>query len=212
MHYEIYIPGVRGANPQHLIDVGLADHVERAEFLDEATGPDGAGGVIVAWRKPGQTRMGFQPVEQKWIPAVGRGDLLPRRYWLGVWTHFPPAPSDLARTYQQPGMSIVFGNGHAWLLPKPQELDAQMRLADDGTWRFEPQRQFHQFWIEFLRWGEFFLKVQEGDEIDFGQAAAFVLQALQINYRLVPELVNELDLFSTHSVKEALFAVLRIGQ
>lgn len=49
MHFQIYLPGGRGADPAQLDQVGLGDLREGAQFVAAADGPDGAGGMVVSW-------------------------------------------------------------------------------------------------------------------------------------------------------------------
>lgn len=211
MHYQIFIPGVRCADPQHLVDVGLGDLVGEATFL-ESEGPEQTTGVIVGWPKPGQAQMGYQPQSQIWRPAVARGDLPAGRYYVGLWAGALPTPQDLRRRYPQPGVHVTLGDGQQWLLPRAKQLNAEMILADDGTWKFEPQRQYHAFWLAYCEWEDFFIQAPTGSTFSFTEAADFVLSALRINYRVVPELVNELRLFTKENVRSALYALLGITE
>lgn len=210
MHYQIFIPGGRGQNPQQLVDVGLADLVAGAEFMDVAKGPDGKAGGVVAWRRPGQAQMGYQAGIQEWIPAAPREDLSLGRYWVGFWNDSPATSKELSRPYPQPGRRVALGDSQEWLIPAAKELDADMVLADDGTWKFEVQRRFHSFYLEYLRWFQFFATAKDGDAFDFAEAAEFVLLGLRTNYRLVPEAASHLRLFTKETVTQALFGIIGV--
>lgn len=212
MHFQLYIPGVRGQDPKTLVDVGLADFVAGSEYAETAEGPGELGaGVVVAWRKPGQAHMGFQPECQTWLPAAKCGaDLAAARYFIGFWNDSPAGARDLARPYPQPGSRVMLGDGQEWMLPVAKSLDADMILADDGTWRFEPQRRFHAFYLEYLKWFQFFGTASQDDAFSYADAADFVLSALRVNYRLTPEAASHLRLFTKESVTAALFAVMGI--
>jgi hypothetical protein len=214
MHFQIYIPAARGQSPQTLVDVGLADFVAGAEFVETAAGPGDRGpGVVAAWRRPGQVQMGYQPERQAWLPAAASGeDLAAGRYWIGFWTDSPPTPKDLARPYPQAGHRVTLGDGSEWLLPIAKALDADMILADDGTWRFEPQRRFHAFWLDYLKWFQFFGNAGPEDLIDFADAADFVLAGLRVNYRLAPEAASHLRLFTKENVLTSLMAIMGIDR
>jgi hypothetical protein len=214
MHFQIYIPNARGQDPQTLIDVGLADFYAGAEFVETAAGPGDKGpGVVVAWRKPGQAQMGYQPERQVWLPAAASGeDLAAGRYWIGFWTDSPPTPKDLARPYPQPGHRVALGDGSEWILPIAKAIDADMIRADDGTWRFDPQRRFHAFWMDYLKWFHFFGNWNEEAVIDYGEAADFVLAGLRVNYRLPDEVTNHLRLFTKENVLTSLLAIMGIDR
>jgi hypothetical protein len=209
MHFQIFIPDKSGANPQMLIDVGLADFVAGANLLD-SPGPCGENrpGGVVAWPKPGAADMGYFPDRQKWIPAIAQGPLAAARYWIGFWNDNLPTPTDLRRPYAHRGTDFELGDGNTWLLPEPQKLTHDMFLADDGSWKFELQRQFHDYGLELEKWNVLFR--QEKGTFKFTEAATMVLSGLRINYRLTVEVQNELRLLSTLNVERALLAVVGV--
>lgn len=215
MHFQIFLPHKRGGDPALLIDVGLADFVAGAEFVDVGKGPTEEPGALVAWRKPGHVQIGYQPAKQTWLPAVPRAseDLAAGRYWIGFWNgnDSPCTPRDLARPYPQPGSTVRLGDGADWLLPAAKQLDSQMKLADDGTWRFEVQRRFHGFFLEYVKWFQFFATAEEGTQFSFGDAADFVLAGLRINYRLPAEAASQLELFSKETINAAMRAILGVS-
>lgn len=211
MHFQLFIPDRRGQDPQMLVDAGLADFVAGAEFMD-ARGPDDSHGTIIAWRRPGQVQMGYQPDRQTWLPAARRpaDGLDAGRYWIGFWNDSPPGPRELGRPYLQIGHRVTLGDGQEWQLPVAKELAADLILADDGSWRFEIQRKYHAFYLEFRRWEELFLTADPDQTFLFSDAADFILQALRINYRITAETVAHLRLFSTDTLRAAILAVLNI--
>lgn len=211
MHYQLWIPNARGQDPRMLEELGLADFIVGAEFMPEAKGPVEGPGVIIAWRRPGHALIGYQPDRQTWLPAVPREGLAGGRFWLGFWNDQPVTPQDLARAYPQPGHRVQLGDGREWLVPLAKELTADLKMQDDGTWRYEIQRRFHAFYLDYLRWITLFGEASEGTTYDFGEAADFVLQGLRINYRLLPEAVSHLRLFDTDNLKRSLFAILGAG-
>lgn len=212
MHFQLYIPDELIGEPQLLERVGLSDFVQGAEFLTTGEGPGpilARPGQIVAWRKPGKAAIGYQPAVQTWFPAVARDGLEAGRYWIGLWNEHTLTPADIARPYPKPGRTVTLGDGQEWLLPIAKELPADLILQDDGSWRYEVQRQFHAFYLGYLRWLAIFGQAQDGDTFEFADAAEFVLQALRINYRLLPEIASRLRLFTTENVSPALFAILK---
>ena len=105
---------------------------------------------------------------------------------------------------------LQLGDGSSWLIPVAKELDSDMLLRDDGTWRFQIQRQFHAFWVEYLAWLQRLGTAGEGTKFDYGEAASFVVSGLRVNYRLTPEVASRLALFTTRNVFDAVLSITGI--
>lgn len=208
MHFQIYIPEPAQKDP--LPAVGLADLVTGASSmrLQQGQGPDGKAGLLLAWQTPQAPRMGWFPGEQTWRPAVPSGDLPAARYWVGTWNASPPKPSDLARAYQYVGHLHQLGDGNQWRFPNSRELPRDMILADDGSWRFEVQRQYHAWW---LRCNDYIARLAEGEStrctISYTDVLDLLVNALRLNYRLPIELVSDRKLFSTANVQRPVLSV-----
>ena len=199
MHPLIFLPGTNEKDAEQLADVGLPDLVHGAMAVSCPAGPNDHQGVLFGWR-PRSGRMKIQflgPEVQTWLPAVADPlqELEAGRYWVGWWTDTPPTPEILRREYPFAGREVALGDDHEWLIPIVEKLPAEMRLADDGSWRFVTQRQFHEFTLV----ARAFQERLAGDDAWFlwDEAANFVLQALRLNYRLTPEIVSHLGLFKT---------------
>lgn len=197
MHYQIFLPNLSGADPEHLVRVGLETLTVRAQFLDVEAGPENQRGLLVGWIGGRTRQVGYFPDKQTWRPAIAAEGLEAGRYWVGFQNGSPPTPEDLQRDYPHHGAAVTLGDGNRWLVPKAHELPADMIRADDGSWKFEVQRRFHAFWIESLEWHSRLMDLGPGASIELGPVAEFVERALQINYRLTPEVINELRLFTS---------------
>lgn len=217
--FLIYVP--REHHPESslteaiLAAVGLADlaPAETAN-IGGGLGPDGKGGTLIGWTKPGRIRFHIDPAEQTWFPAVKSGDLPPGRYWVGVWNDSPPTAADLLRPYPYRGKLVELA-GQNWTVPLPKNLPTDAILADDGTWRFELQRRFHAYGIEVDQWLE---RRENGTLADatFTEVFGFALRALSLNYRLTPELASRMVLFGGEegaqvAVCNVLFAALGVA-
>lgn len=208
-HFQIYLPGCTDQNPQHLVDAGLGGLASGMDFMPEGVGPDGKGGSILAWRKPTDQRMGYKPQEQTWLPAVTCGDLISGRYWVGIWNDRPPTPADLLRPYAHKGTYVTLGDGKQWLIPEAEKLPADMIRADDGTWRFLVQRQYHDFYLESLRWRQWWAGSPTG--FAYADVADFAELALGLNYRITTEVVSHLRLLTRDNVTLPMWAVLGLS-
>lgn len=214
MHYQLYIPDCTSPDLSILDQFSLSDLRLGAEVLPSGEGPSEAArpGLVIAWRKPGKAEIGFQPHRQTWIPSLEKDTDGRPAYWIGLWNDSPIIPPDLARPYQKPGHWVSLGprdQATEWLIPAAKELPADMILADDGSWRYQIQRDYHEFYIEYLRWLERVVHFHQGQEIDFSEAANFVMKGLRINYRLLPEIAGHIRLFNTENVMPALLSIAK---
>ncbi len=211
MHYQIFIPKATGQNPQMLVDVGLPDLASGADFMSGQEGPDESRdlGVFIAWQKPGHAGIGYQPQRQTWVPAVPRDSLEAGRYWVGFWNDSPITPGDLQRPYAKRGPMLQLGDGNQWRIPEINELPKDMILADDGSWKFEVQRQYHDLWLESQEWFSRIIDT-ETDTYDFGEIGNFCARVLCQNYRLTPEVISHLRLFDTENIEKVLFASISL--
>lgn len=214
MHYLIFIPNANDATgPGKLAEVGLADHVAGAEFLVTDVGPENQAGVLIAWRKPGDgCDFCYAPERQTWVPAAIAGELPRGRYFVGFANEKLPRPEELQRPYPYRGPVMDLA-GAAWRIPAPKELPHDLILADDGSLKFQIQRQYHEYTLRAGTWLEMVQAAAEdaGAGLDYADMWAFVVQALRINYRITPEVVSYLRLFDQHNVIRALFAAIGIA-
>lgn len=211
--FQLFLPAPAASEPRSLEAAGLADFVDNASFLRVSKGPTGERGNLVFWQQPGRSpRFGYRPDQQEWVSAKAWSGLPAGRYWIGFDKESPLGPETLKRVYQHRGRRLTLGDGREWLIPSARELPQDLILADDGSLRFEPQRRFHDFCLEVDRW-ETNVSQAYGDEnaeFDFLAVFQFVMQALRLNYRMLPEVSNHLRLVSKETVFSVLLAALGI--
>jgi hypothetical protein len=207
MHWQLFLPDRHGPSPAHLIDVGAADLVTDALCLDLPEGPGGRPGVLVAWPRPGDTSHRYAPDEQTWIPAVPRDGLPAARYHVGLWTASPPTPAELKRPYGFKGSEHDLG-GQTWLVPHEPKLPHDFGLSDDGSWKFERQRRFHDFGLAVDALRDRLRAAPDKLDVRLVEIADLLLAALRLNYRLLPELVPALRLFDTENVEDPFWRVI----
>lgn len=196
--FQIFIPTEDTAqlNTEKLLtDVGLADLIEGAA-PERSHGPEEQKGVVISWPTVGDSHTGYKPEQQKWIHAKPKGNLEAKRYWVGIWNDNPPTPNDLKRNYQYRGGFVAMNDGQEWLMPMAGELPTDAILADDGTWKFVVQRQFHDLFNEATRWHGLVTNSDGGATAEYSDIIEFVVPALSLNYFLTPEVVSELRLLS----------------
>lgn len=211
MHHLIWIKrenlsGVTVA--EQLAAVGLADHADGAQTVP-CEGPDG-GGTLFGWNAL-KGRLHYHAAQQTWLSAVADGERPAGRYHVGIWNDSPPTEADLRRPYRYGGRSVELGNGETWLVPTPEELPHVAKLADDGSWRFVVQRNFHDYYLRAMQWVER-LAVPEGVSVFYGEMLAVAVEALTLNYRLPPELISHLELFDQVKAAECFRSALGLAE
>lgn len=206
--FQVFIPHST-EDPASLGNVGLGDLVHGAHSLkvSQAESPSGEAGVLWFWPRPGKPQFGVR-AGQTWVPAVASEGLPFSRYRVDLTG--PLDPSELKRPYQERGRSVELGDGKKWLVPSSAELPRDLILADDGSVKFELQRQFAAYGIEVEQWRDRLAKELRGDLAghSFADMLGFAIQALRINYRLTPEVCNQLRLFSTTNVIPTILAAI----
>lgn len=210
--FQVFIPKTE-QNPLDSFDlvapmtnVGLSDLIGNAA-PQRSGGPDGQDGFIVSWPVPGDAETGYKPDRQTWIKAAPRDGLEAGRYWVGIWNDKKPTQKDLKRTYQYSGKKVALNDGNEWLIPSARELPTEMILADDGTFKFEVQRKYHDMYNETMGWAEL---IRKDDSTPFlwHDLALFVLSAFKLNYMATDELATSgLRLFSKEKLIESLYII-----
>lgn len=210
MHYQLFVPAEVGSplgTPQQALEkIGLSDLIPNHEGIGNRPGPksiDGQEqhGTLIAWRRPGKNeRMHYNANEQTWIPALKNGEAEAGRYWVGFWNDSPPTPEDLLRPYSHRGETVELGDGNHWRFPVIQSLPHTAIASDDGTWRFQLQRQYHDLSLEAQQMAK---RELEGAGHQYSTVANFVMRGLSQNYRILPEVVSHLELFSTENIFSA---------
>lgn len=197
MHFLIWIPDEPGSPLRKLEHVGLGDLAPGAMYEQLPDGPSGTQGHLVSWRTPGQRFAQYDEGAQTWQPAAAVEESERGRYWIGWRTDQPPTPDDLLIRYPFNGPTVKLGDGRYWQLPAPDRLPWDVVLADDGDYRFEPQRRFAHFIVLCRQWQARMDDPDERDNILVSELAQFVEAALRINYRMPRELPSILRLFSS---------------
>lgn len=228
MHYQIYLPGKRTGDGEYLEAAGLGHLRGGEEYWETSTGPDGTGGMIVTWPldDPGYL-FGYYPDEQEWLvgpngkPKAESGwqqskDLEPLSasgsplYYCGFWGGRPPTPLELGKPPGVPGMEIMLGDGNRWVVPVAELLPKDV-IFKAGSPQAVVKQQFEKFWDESTRWVGWFLEADPEREIPesfIPDLFEYVLRALSLNYRIVPELVTQLRLLDYQTIFASVAATL----
>lgn len=202
MHPIVYLPKVNTPNSDHLRAVGLEDFVDGAQFNclqpDKPAPGDNKGGSLVTWTPPGRRQPVYDPDSQLWLPAMPMDSLKEKRYWIGFDPLSPPRPQELIRREPYVGSPVTLGDGQQWLIPHARELPHDLIRGEDGEWVRQVRSEFYAFAMTTIGWQRQFDSLEPGDVFpDETGLAEFVEEALRLNYRLTPEIISHLRLFST---------------
>ena len=216
--FAIYIPNKTGAKPEHLDDVGLSllRRDRCPEFADLVAGtPDGGRGIIGLWRTLSDNG-GFAASGYRWTPAKAdksRG-LAAKRFFVGIPTG-GIRPQEIERKPTYRGYAIPLADGQRWVIPPAVSLPHKHGLDEEGT----PTRVIEDAWLGY--WDrsekfavEFFAAVDRlgagATETKFTLADAwsFACEALSINYRLSPEIIDALGLLNDDAIRNIIKAAI----
>jgi hypothetical protein len=216
--YAIYIPNKTGAAPEHLDDVGLSilRRDRCPEFADVlANAPDGGRGIIGCWRTLSDNG-GFNPKDYTWTPAKAdkaRG-LPAKRFYIGI-----PAcgirPQDIERKQTYRGYAIPLADGYRWSIPPAVSLPHKHGLDEEGSpvrviedaWRGYWDRS-EKFAIEFFAAVDRLNSGATETQFTLADAWAFSCEALSLNYRLSPEIVDALGLLNDDGMRNIIKAAI----
>ena len=236
MHYSLFFPDRVGSNEEHFTQVGL-DKLRGtgAQFVDlRGRGPGGKSGVYVTWQ-PFRDAQLDPPLDYdpswNWVPAKGSEakKLEPERYWFGFNPNEQPHPVDLRFQEQQPGYLIELRDGNSWVIPAAPRLTSyDVGLNDKGEveqWH-QPQHQlFCERASELTR--DIFSALDlvdvvrdAGDDdldrtpvpMDIHGAWEHCCEALGMNYRVTPEMIDHLGLFDSSNMARVLCATIDLPQ
>ncbi len=213
MRYLIYIPGQHSGTTKELFaSVGLSD-IEHEIQVINSDGPDGNKGKLCGWLSSTQNQLIFKPDAQKWIPSAKCGTREPGAYWIGLWNDSPPTEKDLLKPNHRRGSYIKLGDGDRWSIVVPKDLDRFPMLNADGTltWCCD---EFFNWLVTSIdkRRADALSTITDDDTVEirfnFTEDWQFLIQVLQINYRVTPEVVSHLRLFSQQAIKELIAALM----
>ena len=226
MAISIFVPGLNTPNPEKLTEVGLAGLTAKGESGPEAirvhSGPDERTGMMFLWRQPG-VEISHSPSNKRWLPW--REDAgSPPSWYLGLEQEFDPG--QLARPKQIAGPHVVMGEflgaAYSWQIPSADQLPMKHRLIA-GAWRRVVVGELKEYADACDRMRAVACEacglLAELDAMDsgaaqhdvqfrFDEADVFVCQALAINYRVTPEIVDMLDLINDETMVRAIFAAI----
>jgi len=209
--YQIWIPSAGKelvAAADRLYRVGLDELAAGFAQFPLPEGPDGQPGSMYCWGKPKWPAV-MQPLESlEWVPAIAWCGRPAGRYQVGIPRSL--SADDLARRTMFPGRYVKLGRDQ-WLIPIPALLPQSLLFGSDGELQTAPQLRLNEVSIDLVyaqqvdQITQRLLQEQE-PEVDWEWLRNFALKALSVNYRMLPEVCNHLQLIDQLSAKAILFA------
>lgn len=207
MRYLIYVPGQSTESQSELLGrVGLS---EIGQGLDAkaSEGPDNGRGKLFGWLSSTQAQLIYKPEAQTWIPSAKSGDRESGAYWVGIWKDSPPTEEDLRKPDHRKGSFVRLGNGELWSIVAQGQLERFPDLKSDGSLIYYVDEAFNWFSTEI---DKRLADVIRGDDgsitllFDMTKDWMFLCRVMAINYRITPEVVSHLRLFSQSALKRLI--------
>lgn len=220
-----YMPGERTLYHETLAKAGIGyafgdAHEPKAIVGGVGTGPDGAGGIILARNDVGidPATVGYYPEGQTWQKVAGG------QHWIGLATGAQygglPGPGDLEANEMLAGHFIRLGDGNDWLIPVARHFatggspPSAITLGPNGELVMEPLQRYVQFsshgdrvWQDVridLGWDE----PPEGYAgMTWAEGFGIAVEALALNYRVTQTEVAMLRLVTTPNMPLILQAI-----
>jgi len=213
MHFLIFIPEDPGTcfTPENMLKSVGIDYKENVEQvpLSADFSPAGTKGRLFTWDTLKGNKLAYQPEQQTWKPAIADKDLKADRYWIGFWDNSPPTPKQLVKHETYPGKLVQLKDGNSWLVPAARFCPHQYLYDDDGQMAEVICDEFREFWEMSARFVQELLNFDEQSVPQpTAEWAGHAADALMINYRITPEVINHLNLLNNQNVVECVGATV----
>lgn len=206
---QLFIPNAETNDaPKELAALGLADLAPGvAGFV--MNGPGEQHGLMCVWTLPKLPHDLKQVHELRWIPSIEMPGRPAGAYHVGL----PEVllPKTLARDFQFPGL-VVEIKGNKWNIPVPRMMPTMLLFGAGGELVAEQSKELNGLLLDmqFSEQCGTYLELLKSDNpvVDLVELRDFVLRALSVNYRMLPEVANHFQLIDENSAKRVMFAAL----
>ena len=226
MGFSIFVPGVDTPDPNALHQVGLSGLLRQGEAGPEAFRVHACqalgqrSGMLFLWRPPAG-QVSHAPDSKRWLPWPREGE--PR--WLLGLEQAGLTPAMASWKTVVPGEQVLLTDHQLWTIPRRSALPCRHGLDARGKWRRTVDSRFRDFaercdhllTVSFQAMGsEDELRRVRPElpskpvEFTIEEADAFACQALAINYRLTPEIVDLLGLLDDVSMTRIVWAAVEL--
>jgi len=205
-----YLLFVEGASPNTANDLpnqlGIGQIVGRGEpgllWVHCQAGPGGKPGMLGGWCVHAETPT-FNPAKQEWRRAPSEN------FWVGQWRDRPLTPEDIVR--QNVGAvcySVPLEDGQKWLIPAARWLPHLWTMNKELKRIRVPVAEYVEFCEQADVVFQAFVKNAAGGQFEIECEWEFVCRAIEINYRLAPEIIATLKLIGDRTGSSILTAVI----
>ncbi len=213
--YLVYIPGVTGASPNHLSNVGLGgllDPHASADCQDMLRHtPDQGQGVVFYWldhqdHANDPWHLGNHP-DIDWAAAKPKGELKAGRFWLGCCHGQIVTPEALLRRDNLGGAAVTLEDGNRWLVPISTVLPRTYALDENtGAPILKVANKYQQYCD--LAHLNYMAMVSQDPTHDVSVTGAwdFAEMALGWNYRINADVMDWLKLVGSGTMIRILAA------
>jgi hypothetical protein len=225
-HYSIFIPNIKGANPEHLERVGLGDLLREGESAPAAVecfrGPDNLPGMVFGWPIGAGKSVPLGNFPQiKWTPNHDS------KFWIGVDPADPPQPIDLIRHVTIIGSQVTLGDGFTWNMPTLSRLPSNFALNSEGELTQTVKAEFERLYessisvvTEILRQFDMVELIREKKpeldqyqiQVSVDDGLKLIAASLAINYRINFEIAIMLGLFDQAAAARALIELVELRE
>lgn len=214
MRYQIFIPKTVTPDPtpaDALRSVGLDVLADGCDSQNCVKGPDGQPGRVFAWLSPDALQLGYQPERQTWIPSAKRGDRKAGAYYVGFWDDSPVSEKELRKPDHGIGEWIPMGNGESWIVTNEHNIGRIPAFGDDGKLVLRADPAFAWYTMELRRRRESIVWDEEKTrplliDTDIEADFEFLTRVLQLNYRIIPEVIVHLGLLPEQTLMKIAFS------
>lgn len=202
----------------------IAHHGGRISCSHVQSGPGNQSGVwLTVWPEHGEAPqpLGFHPSKQTWKQVR-------RNLWIGWTTDHPPGPDDLSNgdPYDVRGPQLKLCDGNSWTVAEVREpvsygqlfptaaqrthLPTLVKRDLDGNPIRPVKPEFEKLWELSGDWFDVWCEICFSDRntFDSDTALEFVLQVMQLRYRLPVVLNDALGLIDTSNLQKMIEAAI----
>jgi len=175
-------------------------------WVQTESSPTGKRGLLGFWSQLNSVHdRRFDPGSQTWRQLPGSP------LWLGTEDHDPLCPEDIQRTKIYRSNPVTLEDGQEWLIPVANALPHYWGIDDEGQFSRRPKGDFAEFCGKAETLFKVFNRQQaDGEPWTLETDWDYLNYALQLNYKLTPQIVTALQLIGDDSAADLVAATVEM--